>query len=822
MLSFLNRIALPFIAPKKALRAKYNAFRELLFHDRLCHRLLAELEELYYRNGKVDLNRVRRLHRELSAGVEAMVGCLERMAPAAYLTLRAYAEKIDYYGRIALTPLRAAPASPFILSLDRSSPDESETGGKGLHLCQLHRELGLPVPEGFIVTTSAFAYFLEENNLGSRIEELLGRVDITDRQGLAAVSAELMNLVAGAAVPERLAREITRGLAVLTMRSGAQRFAVRSSAVGEDSTISFAGQYESVLGVGAEQLIAAYRQVLAAKYSANAIYYRINAGLLDEETPMAVVVQRMLDPCLSGVATTGEEEGGGRGEVVIRFIEGLGDKLVGGRCTPETVVVQPSREGFLVERSGPSALADEQALRLASWARRIEGFFRAPQEIEWSLDHQGILYLLQARPHFVQEKASEVEQLDLSAHDVLFAGGEAASLGAACGPVCRIEHERQLAELPAGSVLVTAVTPPTYVLALDRACAVVAEQGSGADHFASVAREAGVPVLVKAGGALSILPAGKVVTVCADLGRVFAGCIGSIMAHYPRQPAEQGATPVHEALARAAPFIFPLQLVNPAEATFAPEQCRSLHDLIRFVHEKGVQAMFAQTATKFARRSAAALLDVPIPVRIYLLDMDADLAGQRARKAPLREDELRSAPLRAVLKGMTHPGITWRHHAHFDWKDFSEVTMAGGIVAGDDPAFASYAVVASDYLNLNLRFGYHFVILDGLCGAGVEDNHILLRFAGGGGDAAGIALRLAFIAEVLRRLGFTVQTEGNLLDGQLMRYSQEVVLEKLDLVGRLLAATTLMDMVIRDEEMVSRMIEGFMREDYDFSRMGEG
>jgi pyruvate,water dikinase len=438
------------------------------------------------------------------------------------------------------------------------------------------------------------------------------------------------------------------------------------------------------------------------------------------------------------------------------------------------------------------------------------------------MDRQGVLYLLQARPHRIQEKVAEVEQLDVSGFAVLIDEGEAASLGAACGPVFRIAHEQQLAEVPKGAVLVTAVTPPTYVLALDRVCAVVAEQGSAADHFASVAREAGVPLLVNARGALAVLPAGRIVTVCPDLGRVFDGCLDEVLAYYPRQTVEQRTTPVRETLARAAPFIFPLQLVNPAQATFAPEHCRSLHDFIRFVHEKGVQAMFFQTATKFVKRSAATLLDVPIPVQIYLLDVDADCIGASASEETPPEDDARSAPLRAVLRGMSHPGITWRHHAHFDWKNFSELTMAGGIVAGSDPAFASYAVVARDYLNLNLRFGYHFVLLDALCGAVVEENHILLRFAGGGGEAAGIALRLAFIAAILRRLGFSVQTKGDLLEGQLMRYSQEIMLEKLDVLGRLLAATTLMDMVIRDEDMVDRMVEGFMNEDYDFSGAGDG
>ena len=205
MFNILNRFALEIIAPKAAIRAKYNAFKELLRHDRLCHKRLAELEELYYQNRKVDLNRIRRLHSELAAGVFAMVDCLDRMAPASYLSLRTYARQIEYYGRIALTPLAAAAGSSFILPLEETYPDDLRTGGKGLHLCQLKQQLGLPVPEGFIVSTSAFHSFLEANNLRPRINSLLSQVDIRSEQSLSAAAAQLMRMVEEAEMPERLA-----------------------------------------------------------------------------------------------------------------------------------------------------------------------------------------------------------------------------------------------------------------------------------------------------------------------------------------------------------------------------------------------------------------------------------------------------------------------------------------------------------------------------------------------------------------------------------------------------------------------------------------
>ena len=826
MLDIVSSIALQLIAPKAAIRAKYQAFKELLQHDRLCHERLVELEELYYQNRKVDLHRIRRLHRELSDGVSAMVGCLNRMAPASHRTLRAYYKKIDFYGRIALTPLNSSPAASFILPLHESYADDLQTGGKGLHLSQLKQQLGLPVPEGFIISTAAFHDFIETNNLRPGINSLLGLVDIKSDKSLYATAEKLRQMIAEAEIPGRLAKEIKNALAALAQRRGASLFAVRSSAVSEDSAISFAGQYESVLQVGAAGILAAYKKVLASKYAANALYYRINAGLLDEETPMAVLVLEMIDARLSGVVTSRGSAASDHEDIVIQYTEGLGDKLVGGRCIPVTVVIKPDEAGITFRPGKIAAggqelfsapITEKEARQLASWAKQIEIYFQTPQEIEWSLDRQGNLLLLQARSMLIQEQSETAASADWSSFPVLVGNGETASRGAASGVVFHVENEQQLATVPAGAVLVTAVTPPSYVMVLDRVCAVVADQGSAADHFASVARESGVPLLVKTGNASALLPAGRLVTVCSDLGLVFDGCIDIIMERYPPQRSKQSATPVQQAFAKAIQFIFPLRLVHPAEPEFAPENCRSLHDIIRFVHEKGLESMFSQAGGMFSKRSATSLLAAPIPLQLYILDVDGDLGGTCRLDEKLSINDLRSAPLQALLRGLTHPGITWRHQEHFDWKNFSEVTMAGGIVSSDDPAFASYAVVSRDYLNLNMRFGYHFVILDSLCGSVAGENYIRLRFAGGGGKSSGITLRLAFIAEILRRQGFAVKSRGDLLDGQLLGYDEKTMMEKLDTVGRLLAATTLMDMVIRDDNMVRRMVEGFMNGRYDFT-----
>jgi pyruvate,water dikinase len=173
--------------------------------------------------------------------------------------------------------------------------------------------------------------------------------------------------------------------------------------------------------------------------------------------------------------------------------------------------------------------------------------------------------------------------------------------------------------------------------------------------------------------------------------------------------------------------------------------------------------------------------------------------------------------MRAVFNGLSHPQIHWSEFTHFDWEQYDKIVMSGGIISADAAQFGSYAVLSSDYLNLNLRFGYHFVILDTICGLKAYENYILFRFSGGGGDMHGRSLRAGFIRGILDRLGFQVDIKGDLVDGQLKEGDREIIAEKLDMVGRLLGATRLMDMYLKDASQVEGFVEDFMNGRYHFA-----
>ena len=155
----------------------------------------------------------------------------------------------------------------------------------------------------------------------------------------------------------------------------------------------------------------------------------------------------------------------------------------------------------------------------------------------------------------------------------------------------------------------------------------------------------------------------------------------------------------------------------------------------------------------------------------------------------------------------------------FDWASHDKVVMSGGYINPDSIMFASHAIISDIYANLNLRFGYHFVVLDAVCGPDDADNHILLRFSGGGADVEKRRLRALFLHRAFQRLGFDVTRKSDLIDARHGADSQPNIERTLDLTGRLLGATRLMDMYLKDERMADAYVDEFMAGRYHFSNV---
>ena len=813
MRAFLSELKQRFLAPDALVRNRFDLFRKLLDHDRACHAALAAIEAIHYRGTAVDINRVRRLYDELAGEVRAMIEILHRLAPVHYRNLDDYFQKLEFYGRFAIAPPRNPIEPPYTHALTATHEDDRFVGGKGLRLSLLVTQCALPVPPGFVIATSAYHLLVAANDLRSWIDKALGEVDIDSQASLLHCAKTIADRIMVAAIPDAVADEVHRRLAELR-RDHTGLLAVRSSAVAEDSEVSFAGQYQTLLRVAPEDLLQAWLKVVASKYTPEAIVYRIRHGLDDQAASMGVVVLGMVEAKMSGVLVTVDPVAPDSGRSRLHWVTGLGEQLMSGSVAPRSMTVGVSEAP---EDAGGDGLPSEVAESLIVIGRRLARHFDAPQEIEWCIDPMNRLAILQSRDIPGRHEEGEDESFSPGEQELLFTGGRQAAGGVACGRVHRYVSLAALENIVPGAVLVCDTTPPELVRVLPCLAAVLVRGGSGADHFSSVAREFGVPVIVLLGDMLDRLSEGQAVTVWAEGTAVYSG-----MAPVPENHGRADRyrrTPVGRALAMLIDFISPLSLTDPAGDNFRPEGCRSLHDIIRFTHEQGMRAMFFSNPEKMLRKPQSRLLNSDLPIDIYLVDLGRGLADDgSAADRTIRAEQVLSRPFQALWAGLCDPGINWQRHSHYDWQSYDSVALAGGVAQKGDARLASYCLVAADYCNINLRFGYHFTLVDAFCGQGDEKNSILLRFAGGGGLAAGRALRLDFLRQVLERLGFFCEIEGDMLDGRFLGRDRETTLAKLTETGRLLGAVRLLDMVLKSEDEVIGAVQAFFAGRADFGK----
>ena len=288
-------------------------------------------------------------------------------------------------------------------------------GGKGASLARM-TALGMPVPPGFVVPADALEAALADTV--AAIREVLARGE--SGEDLAAVAEEAQALVraadSGGAFPGEIAKAYAR------LGEGDVPVAVRSSATAEDSeTASFAGQQETFLHVrGVDEIVERIRECWCSFFTERALFYRNQKGSLTD-LGMAVVVQRMVQPDVSGVMFTIDPTKGRRDRMIVEAVFGLGEGVVSGQLTPDqytlardgrlkrtrlatqpyAIVHDPSggirEEQLPPERGEAQTLAEEQLSRLAKVGIELEGQLGGPQDIEWAIQDDE-LFVLQSRP----------------------------------------------------------------------------------------------------------------------------------------------------------------------------------------------------------------------------------------------------------------------------------------------------------------------------------------------------------------------------------------------------------------------------------------
>ncbi len=457
-----------------------------------------------------------------------------------------------------------------------SKDDTALVGGKGANLGEMYRAR-FPIPPGFVVTTEAFKLFLAENNLLPEIVKILSGLDITDNTKLQNAASKVQKMVIDAKMPGILRDEIVEAYghinvdynlykevakdALNVIRAGreAPYVAVRSSATAEDlEGASFAGQQATFVNVkGNDLVLDAVQKCWASLYTARAIYYRVKNNFPHEKVFIAVVVQRMINSDRSGVVFTANPSTSNRSEIVIEAGFGLGDAVVAGEITPDHYVV--SKPDFILtvakpvvqtwmytrdemmgktykkeltsERGGRQKLSNDEIIQLAKVSASIEQHYGMPMDIEYAFEG-GRLFIVQARAITTLDKSNESSSV-ASVSAAKFLEGIAASPGIVTGSVRILSGPEELDKVQKGDVLVARMTSPDYVPAIERACAIVTDEGGQTSHAAIVSREMRIPCVVGTEVATSKLKDGQLITVDGSSGVVYLGRVGTTSASTP-------------------------------------------------------------------------------------------------------------------------------------------------------------------------------------------------------------------------------------------------------------------------------------------------
>ncbi len=829
-------------------KARCLSFKLLIAANNQALEIMTDMEEALQGGRPFGMQYVRSQCARVLAKVHQIVVQLNALSDNAFPGLGDSLRRIAEGIQAEMAHKAPTDSGPLLLPLREIRLEHVDAvGSKVASLAEAAGKLGLRIPEGFVLTARAYRHFLAANDLESLIDQRIQTADAERPDELFTLSSAIQQAIIKASVPEDLAREMEAAFATLRAEHGADcRLAVRSSALGEDLLeTSFAGQYHSELNVPGEDLLQTYKEVVASKYGVTAMSYRLSRGIPDEDVAMCVACMRMLEATAGGVVYTRNPLGLRHDYLMLTVVLGLPKAVVDGKGQSDLFLV--SREPLAIvrrtisakrskyindpeegvvqvptprEEAGLPALRDEEILELARTCLDIETVFGQPQDIEFALDEQRRLYILQCRPLQLREQDELPELPDLveAPAPVLMQGGETASAGAAAGEVYVLQKDIDVVRCPDGAVAVTAQALPRWAPLLSRVAAMVAEQGSLAGHLGNVAREFGVPALFGLENAVQTLDGAGLVTVDADARTIYEGRVEELLVNRPKPRLLMVGSPVHAVLERVVRHIVPLNLLDPAAPEFSPEGCRTLHDVTRFCHEMSVKYMFTPDADQSELHRLSKQLFHKVPMQYWVIDLDDGMEvppGVDRGRFVLLED-IRSVPMLALWQGMT--AVPADELPQVDARGFMsvllEATTNPELESGLGTSFTmrNYFMISREFCSLQSRFGFHFCTVESSIGPQAEENYASFQYKGGAADMERKVLRAELVRDILEEYGFRTERKHDSLFARLEGLEAPAMEQRLKVLGYVIIHTRQLDMLMSNAAAVAERKARMQRE----------
>ena len=780
--------------------------------------------------------------REMARLVNELINDFNILAPQKYSALDDIFRHVSLDIEEELAGKLVIPETEYVMPYDSISRDFDDiVGGKNANIGEIRNRLGLAVPEGFAVTTQAFKSFFDYNGLQPRVEENLsawanGEITVEE------ASEKIMGLIKSGSIEPGLRKSVESALRQMRRVAGVRSLflAVRSSAMGEDSEHTFAGQYSSFLNRPDQEFLETYKDVLASAYSPSAMEYRKEKGFSIHEVAMAVACQDMIDARVSGVLYSLDPIDPASEDMVISASWGLGAPIVAGKISADRYTV--SREwpfevkSFEIirkpkqlvnktygdcefrpvseEMQSGISLTEEQIRGIAEAGLTIERYFKCPQDIEWSIDRDGRLYILQARPLNIKSRMTQMV-CDISTvsqkYPVIFSGkGTIVQNGIASGRVFMVQADNDLKDFPNGAVLVAKETSPRFAKVARKANAIITDIGTSTGHMATISREFRIPTIVNTEIATSVLMPGQEITLDAQENVVYEGRIKELCYYGFMEEAFEESYE-YRLLRRVLKKITPLNMVDPHDKNFNPAGCRTYHDITRFIHEKAVQELvYMDYGNQPGAETKRKKLESGIPLDLIIIDINDGLK-ETFDSSTVTPEQIQSVPMCAFLEGLSAPGAWSREPMPVDFGGFMSSLTRTFSSHHVNPRYVgqNLAVISAEYANINLRLGYHFNLIDAYIGSRINDNYAYFRFMGGVTDPVRRSRRAKFIYEVLAQNDFSVDLSGDLVTGRIKKLKPGIMRKKMTLLGQMVGFTRQLDMKMNSDHQIIKFTKEF-------------
>jgi len=827
----------------------FGVFQKLLAYNNQVLELVAEMGTKLGGAYIFDQQYINSKCRHIADLVYKLIYSLNTMAPKKYLKL------YDAFGAInndieeELAGRPVIPQAEYTMPYSLITDDLTEVvGAKNANLAKIKNLLGLNTPEGFAITIRAFKAFMEYNRLQSKMDalnELWQKGDASKNQA----AEEIRRFILEGTIPPLLQKEIHSSLDRLYLGVNSEEvlLALRSSAISEDREHTFAGQYLSLLNEPRRNILQDCKSILASLFSDTVMEYRLQKGLLNYQETMAVACQLMINAKVSGVLYTLDPRAPDRDVMLINATWGLGAPIVAGEVRAdlytmarekpyplESLDIVRKPEKLVAQKGGGTrvqmvhqdlqtntCLTDEEMKQIAEAGLMIERHFKKPQDIEWAIDDEDNLVILQARPLNIKDQVSKLV-CDISSvlddFPVIFQNkGSIAQEGIATGKVFMVKTEEDLDRFPSDAVLVTTYTSPRLGKVIKKASAIITDVGSPTGHMATIAREFRVPTIVNTGVATQLLRPGQIITVDARENVVYEGAVKALC-YYEFTEETFETTYEYRLLQRVLKKIAPLNLLDPSEKNFTPSGCKTLHDITRYVHEKAVEELIGLEYAKISDTTGTSRkLKFDIPLDLILIDIGGGVSGS-AGISEVKPNDVISIPMKAFLKGLSVPGAWDTEPMSVDFGSFmSSLTRTfSSSMATPKYVGQNLAVLSKEYVNINLRLGYHFNMIVAYISENLNNNYAYFRFLGGVTDISRRSRRAKLLAEILAKNDFRIDIRGDLVIARIKKLDLRMMEEKMKILGLLVAFTRQLDVKMNHEQEITRLKDIFqdLKNDY--------